>query len=241
MFDPTKTYLTYHSYGDLDHALFIGNGSTTWYRCDTNLAPDSQLVGPVWSPAATIAGGFQALMSIETAPGLKQLLIGPTGPGYVLARDSTFNIFSDGGAVGTGIGGSPYEAFFTIGAIVLANPGQMAKTEFLEFDIKKVGTQPTVSVLFNELDSPATQSEYEVVSNSFITDPPRLYGPTGVATSMFMPRFYFGQTTPENFGEEIPVPAWCKFLNIKVDFGNTDTVQNEVLSFTIFGSLWQES
>jgi len=345
-FDPTKVYLTYHSYGDLDHALFIGDGIGTWYRCDTNLAPDSQLVGPVWSPAATITGGFKALSSIETAPGLKQLLIGPSSAGFVLARDSTFTVFSDGGPAGitggsvtpiflnssgaswqlvivgnapsstlnivpvtynpaypssviiqspnnsywaisiagddlvttsvlsgpatvivlqdtsgqlwevtidntgeyldiTEINGTPYESFFTIGAIVLANPGQMAKLGFLEFDLPRVGTQANVSVLFDELVTPATEGDFESISNDYITDPPKLYGPNnGGGTqpvSVYMPRFYFGQTTPENFGQEEPLPAWCKFLNIKVDFGDTDTVQNEVLSFTIYGSLFQES
>ena len=243
-FSPSSTYLTYHSYGDLDHALFIGNGVNTWYRCDTNLAPDSQLVGPVWSPAATIASGFKALMSIETTPGLKQLLIGPSAAGHVLARDSTFSIFSDGGAVGTGVGGSPYESFFTIGTIVLANPGQMAKCDFLEFDFPKIGTQPIVYVLFDELVTSATQSEFESVSNTFINDPPKKWGPIGGGgtqpLSLFMPRFYFGQTTPGNPGE-LPDSAWCKFLNIKVDFGNEDTVQNECLGFTIFGSLWAEN
>jgi hypothetical protein len=50
-----------------------------------------------------------------------------------------------------------------------------------------------------------------------------------------MNRYYMGQTI--NGGE--PEPAWCKFLQLQFDFGN-DTVQNELLAFTIFGALWAE-
>lgn len=34
LFDPSMSYLTYLSYGDQDNALFIGDGSTQWYRGD---------------------------------------------------------------------------------------------------------------------------------------------------------------------------------------------------------------
>jgi hypothetical protein len=237
-FDPTLTYLTYHSYGDLDHALFIGNGVDTWYRCDTNLAPDSSYTGPVWSPKCQIAGGFKALGSIITSPGTSQLLIGPTAAGHVMTRDSTFNIFSDAGAVGTGAGGNAYEAYFTMGNIVLATAGQMAQMGFIQMDFQKVGTQPGVLVLLDEIAA-INGASFESISNTFISDPPKMYGPTAVPASLWMNRYYFSQTTPVN-PEQIPKPAWCKHLQIKVDFGDIDTVQNELMAFTIFGALWQE-
>lgn len=237
-FDPSLTYLTYHSYGDLDHALFIGNGSNTWFRCDTNLAPDSQTVGPVWSPKCQISGGFKALFSVETSAGTKQLLIGPTAAGFILARDSTFNIFSDKGTVSTGAGGSAYSSFFTMGNIVLCTPGQMAELAFTEMDFIKIGTQPIVSVLFDEIAATA-QVPFEIISNSFVSDPPKLYGPTATPQTLWANRYYFGQTTPGNVNQ-VPVPAWCKHLQLKVDFGAADVVQNELLTFTIYGALYQE-
>ena len=237
-FNPANVYLTYHSYGDQDHALFISDGATQWYRCDTNLAPDSQSVGPVWSPKATIAGGFQALASIETSPGTKQLLIGPPSAGYILARDSTFNIFSDGGTSDTGDGGTPYDAFFTMGNIVLASAGQMAEMGFICTDFIKTGSLPTVSWLRNEL-SATNGATFEVISNDFTSDPPKLYGPTATPATMWSNRYKFSQTTPGNIGGT-PTVAWCKHLQLKVDFGSTDTVQNEMLAFTIWGALWQE-
>jgi hypothetical protein len=238
-FSPTASYLTYHSYGDLDHALFISDGSTKWFRCDTNLAPDSQSVGPVWSPMATIAGGFKAIASIETSPGTRQLLIGPASAGPVLARDSTFNIFSDAGAVGTGSGGSAYSSFFTMGSIVLATAGQKAEMGFLEMDFTQIGSQPAISVLLDEIAA-VNGATFELISNSRVSDPPKLYGPTATPASLWMNRYYFDQTTVANTPNQTPAPAWCKHLQIKVDYGNTDTVKNELQTFTIWGALWSD-
>ena len=237
-FNPASVYLVYHSYGDLDHALYIGDGESQWYRCDTNLAPDSQSVGPVWSPKTTISGGIGAIASVETSPGLRQLLISSTGAGNILTRDSTYSIFSDGGAVGTGAGGSAYSAFFTVGNIVLATAGQMAEMGFICGDFIKIGSLPTVSVLFDEL-SATNGAAFESISGNFVSDPPKLYGPTAVPATMYSNRYYFSQTTPGNTGN-VPSPAWCKHFQMKIDYGNVDVVQNEMLAFTVWGSLWTE-
>lgn len=244
-FNPTAVYLTYHSSGDSDHALFLADGSTGWYRCDPSLAPDGDTTGPVWSPFATVNGGnMKALASIETAPGVHTLLMGSaTAGGFVLARDSSFSIFTDGGAVNTGVGGTSYDSYFTMGNIVLCSAGQMAMMDFIEMDFMNVGAQPTVSVLLDEL-SATNGATFETISNSFVSDPPKKFGLTGLPKTMWMNRYYFGQTTPQNNTGapallQTPAPAWCKFLQIKVDFGN-DAVKNEALSMTIFGSLWQE-
>lgn len=231
-FDPSKVYLTYHSYSDFDHAIFIADGSTGWYRCDPYLDPDSKYTGPVYSPFAQINGGHcGAIASIETSPGVTQLLIGDTRAAQkVLARDSSFTTFTDNGVA--------YDSYFTMGAIVLANPGQMAEMDFIEMDFVQTGSQPAVSVLLDEL-SATNGAVFEKISNSFVSDPPKLFGPTATPATLWMNRYYFGQTTPGQSNSE-PIPAWCKFIQIKVDFGSTDTVQNELLAFTIFGSLWQE-
>jgi hypothetical protein len=230
-YNPTAVYTTYHSYGDLEHALFLTDGSSEWYRCDPNPTPDSQMTGPIWSPRATIAGGFKAVQSIVVSPGTTKLLIGPAGAGNILARDSTFTNFQDNG--------SAYSSFFVAGNIVLAQAGQMAQLDFIEADFVQVGTQATVSVMFDEL-SPTNGASFEKISNEFVSDPPKLFGPTGIPKTMWMNRYFFGQTTPGNGGTQEPIPAWCKSLQLKVDFGNTDTIQNELLAFTIFGALYQE-
>ena len=228
LYTPSQVYVTYHSYGDQEHALFISNGSTEWYRCDPYPTPDSQMTGPIWSPKATISGGFKALVSVETSSG-KQLFIGPTGVGKILARDSTFTTFADNGAA--------YSSYATIGNVVLAHAGQMAECDFITGDFMKVGTQPSVSIMFDEL-SPTNGAAFELISDDTVSDPPKLYGPTATPNTMWSNRYFFGQNTATPDGT--PVPAWCKSFQMKVDFGNTDTVQNELLAFTVFGALYQE-
>jgi hypothetical protein len=191
LYDPSEAYVTYHSYGDQEHALFVSNGTGEWYRCDPNPTPDSQLTGPVWSPRAVVVGEYQAIQSIETSPGVKQLLIGPATAGYILARDSTYKIFADNT--------SPYDAYFTMGNIVLAHPGQMAEMAFIECDFTQVGSQPSVYVLFDEL-GPTPAVGFENISGSFVSDPPKLYGPVATPETLWMNRYYFGQNITENTG-----------------------------------------
>lgn len=239
-FNPANVYLTYHTSGDLDHALFIGDGVSGWYRCDPSLAPDADTTGPVWSPFALVNGGnIKAIQSIETSPGVHSLLIGDSRANQsILTRDSSFTVFTDGGNPTSGVGGTAYDAYFTMGNIVLCAPGQMAELGFIEMDFVLTGTQPTVSVLLDEL-SATNGAQFETISNSLVSDPPRLYGPTATPRTIWMNRYYFGQTTPGNGGNQTPSPAWCKFLQLKVDYG-TDTVKNECLTTTIFGALYQE-
>lgn len=231
-FDPTKVYVTYHSFGDLDHALFVGDGSTGWYRCDPNMAPDGDISGPVWSPFAQVNGGnIKMINSTETSPGNFTLLVGDSRGGQLLlARSSAYTSFVDNV--------SPYDAYFTMGNIMLVNPGQIAEMAFIEMDFIQIGSQPTVQVLLDEI-SATNGAAFETISNSFVSDPPKLYGPTATPATLWANRYYFGQTIPGNAGN-VPAPAWCRHLQIKVDFGSVDKVQNEMLEFTIFGSVWQE-
>lgn len=238
-FNPANVYLTYHSYGDRDHAIFIGDGATGWYRCDPSLAPDSDTTGPVWSPFATVNGGHcKAIVSVETSPGVHQLLVGDDRDDqYVLTRDSNFAVFTDGGAVSTGSGGTAYDAYFTMGNVVLCSPGQMAEMAFIEMDFTQVGSQPTVSILFDEL-SATNGAAFEIISGSFVSDPPKKYGLTATPKTMWSNRYYFGQTTVANTYQQ-PLPAWCKSFQLKVDFGS-DVVMNQALSMCVFGALYQE-
>jgi hypothetical protein len=190
LYNPADVYVAFHSYGDADHALFVANGASEWYRCDPNPAPDAQITGPIWSPRATISTQLcQAVQEVETSPGVKQLLIGPAGAGYILARDSTFETFADAG--------SPYEAYFTVGNVVLAHPGQMAECAFIECDFTQIGSQPSVFVLFDEL-APSLAVGFEEISGTFVSDPPKLYGPTGTPSTLWMNRYYFGQNITTN-------------------------------------------
>jgi hypothetical protein len=158
------------------------------------------------------------LQSLVTAPGVRTLLIGGTGTNqHIQKRDLT--VYSDSG--------SAYEAWGDIGAITLTFPGQRASVKFVEFDFSEAGSPPTVSYL---LDDPTTVSpNWSILSNS-VYDPPIVYGTT--ITPNYMPnRYYLSQNAQV---------AVCRRIRLKFDFGNTDTVRNELISFAIFGRKYVE-
>jgi len=305
-FNPSTAYMTHHAQGLLDRAIYVADGSTGWFRCVTSLAPDSAITGPVWSPKATIVGGVKAIASVEIAPGQKAMLLGSTSASEpVLVRDSTYTTFSDNG--------SAYEANFTLGSIIMANPGQLAELGFITCEFAKTGTSPKLAVLLDEIQdsvyaiSAAAQSgnsttyTYTITSgyapqlgqgitisgmadsgnNGTFTiaslgsgtftvsnpngvtrsaqtgttttfedlsgwllgtslppqDPPLRYGYNFQPTSTFSNRYYFAQSVN---GTAPPLGTYCRHMQMKIDFGSSDTVQNEILTMTIFGSHWSE-
>jgi len=219
--NPASVYVTQLSRTSNDSAVYIGDGSTGWYRLNPNQAPDQVVTGGiVWSPKATIVGGLQALVGIETSPGVKQLMMGGTGNNQpVLVRDSTYTTFTDNGTA--------YPSNLTIGSVVLAQPGQMAVCRFITADFIKTGTSPIVSVLLGEISG-----SFENISGYTRPDPPYLTA----ASTIYNNRYYFKQTV----GGANPKPVVCRHLQIKIDFGSTDTVQNELLSLTINGAIRNE-
>lgn len=214
--NPSNVYVTYHSSTSNDVALYVGDGSTGWYRCNPYQAPDQAITGPVWSVKAGIVGGLQALVAMETAPGVHQLMMGGSGANEpVLVRDSSYTTFTDNG--------SAYPANFVVGSIVLAQPGQRAKCRFVTCDFVRTGTSPIVSVLLGEVSG-----TFQSISGYTVPDPSQI----PASTSVFNNRYYFKQSV----GSLPPKPVVCRYLQIKIDFG-TDTVQNEILSSTINGAI----
>jgi hypothetical protein len=219
---PANVYVAVHQSG-VDNCIIVADGSTGWFRLNPHQVPgSSQGPEPIWSPFALITGGTKMVQSVETSPGVKQLLVGPTAAGNDLwFRNLT--LYTDDG--------SQYDAFFTMGSITLAYPGQISILKFLEFDFSGVGFQPTISYLLNE------------VSGSFISfvngtnlapqpDPPEVYGQTITPLSYSPNRYYFSASPGQNL-------ARCRHMQIKVDFGNTPN-GDEMYSMTIFGRMLVE-
>jgi hypothetical protein len=77
--NPSKAYVTWHVNGE-DQAWYLCDGQFGWYRLMATPAPET---GYTWSPFASIVGGCQAVKSIETSPGVRNLLVsaGPTSTG----------------------------------------------------------------------------------------------------------------------------------------------------------------
>lgn len=223
-FNPATSHVTWHVSGSADKALYVADGSTGWFRCNTSQAPEG---GFVWSPKATIVGGCDAVFSIETSPGVHQLLIGPTtGGGPILYRN--LNVYSDNNTT--------YPAEFVMGSIVLAYPGQLAELGFITCDFYRQGGSPTVEVLLNEISGPA--DFWFDISGYVHSDPPSLYGVSGSPHTLYSNRYDFGQNNA--FDGSGPPPIYCRHLQVAVDFGN-DGVKNEMLTFTIYGATWDEA
>jgi hypothetical protein len=211
-FSPAKSYLTWHSSGYRDQALFTADGSTGWYKMLTAIPPE---IGTPWCPKANIVGGAGAIQSCETTPGNLQLLIGPppaaTGP--ILFRDYTTN--QDNGA--------NYPAYFTFGSIVLAHPGQIASIEFFTVDSHKfVGAQPlTLGILLGEISG-----NFEPICH-FVNDPPQL----PPSNSLWNQRFYLMQSNE---------PIECRHFQLKV-LWPPQNFPDEIESCSPFGGFLQES
>jgi hypothetical protein len=212
LFDPTKACVTVHENGN-DNAIFVGDGSTGWYRLNPNQFPNGNAV---WSPFATITGGAGVVQSIEVAKGDHRLLIGPTGTnGHILQRDLT--TWQDGGV--------SYTCDFEMGNINIVNPGQIAGLTFVNIRATKVGTTPTVGFLLNEISGTFTTFP---VAQAY---PWQIFGATAQPTSLYSNAYYFRDTG---------VPALCEHLQVKVSFP-AENFPNEVLSLTIWGSVEEPS
>lgn len=211
-FDPETTYITWHVNGT-DQRLVCGDGSTGYYTMMNNIAPEPP--SAVWSTKRQIVGGCSAIKSVETFPGIFQMLVGPSSSGPILYRD--INSAQDNG--------TNYASWAIIGSNVLAHPGQIAEIGFLHLDAKRNGSIPVLGVLIGEIygfpGCPPISNLTKVVN-----DPPR----QPEVKSSYTKRYYLSQT-----GE----PAWCRHMQVLVSFG-TENALNELMSLTIFGAIHLE-
>jgi hypothetical protein len=205
-FNPSTTQITWHISGSQDKGLYVSDSLGTWWRLCPTPSPET---GMTWSPKAQPIGGFSCVQSVETTPGTHNLLIAPQSSGPILKRDSS--VYTDNG--------QPYNAYFVLGSLVLAQPGQVAMVESITLDSWLRGNAPTLAVQLDEI-APLSAGLFEPLT-SYVPDPPTLDAPQ----SLYAQRFYLSQTQD---------PAWCRHLQIQVLWG-TDTVKNELLSLTLYG------
>ena len=219
--NPSDVYIAWYVNGE-DQAWYVADGETGWYRLCATPAPET---GYSWSPFAQIAGGthaspsVQAIQSIEVQPGIKRLLIGPSGTGQVLRRASLGTpSFTDGAGA--------YRAFADIGSLVLVDPGQAAGVNFVTTECVRVGNPLILGMLFDEAE-PYTNVPFSILRN-WDNDPPNRLR----SRSLLSQRFYVS--------DDEDIDAICRNIQLRVDWGN-DTVQNELLTYSVYGSFYQES
>jgi hypothetical protein len=68
-------------------------------------------------------------------------------------------------------------------------------------------------------------------------DSPWRYGLTLTGTSLYTNRYYMQQSIG---GGIPPQGTFCRHCQVRVDFGSTDTVQNEILTQSLYGAHWNE-
>lgn len=215
-FNPLSAHLTWHISGSRDKGLYVSDFFNNWWRLSPTSSPET---GLTWSPMAQSVGGFSAMQSVETSPGTHTLLLGPSSApvgalGPILKRD--YSVYTDNW--------DPYPANAVVGSLVLAQPGQIALVESLTTDSVAVGTPISLAVQLDEI-APLSSGYFEGLLN-YVPDPTEL----SPSLSVYAQRFYLSQTQQ---------PAVCRHLQVEVNFG-TDTVQNELLSMTLFGGFEQE-
>jgi hypothetical protein len=201
--------------------IALADGSTGWYRLNPRQQNGSvNGTEPIWSPFAAITNGCKMVVTVETAPGIKKLLVGATTGGQViLKRDVT--VFTDNG--------TQYDAYFIQGTLALARRGELAILRFLEADFSGVGYEPTVSFLLNEAFSATSVFTPFTLAPQF--DPPSLYGATLSPTSYSPQRYYFAG---------VGSLARAIYLTLKVDFGTTpnpDMIYNLTINGTVLKAM----
>jgi hypothetical protein len=213
LYSPATAYVAFCEISSGDTAVYVSDGAVGWFRFAPVASPES---GYIWSPRAAIVGGTSAVQSIETSPGVSQLLIGPPAgtPGPILFRDSSVNADWTGGAY------VAYPSWDVKGNIVLCQSGEVAEIAHVGLKSVAVGARPSVSLLLGEI-APTTAVPFETLAITS-NDPPDL----PASQTLFSDRYSALQNG---------VCPKCDNFQLKVDYG-VQNVPDELLMFSVYGA-----
>jgi hypothetical protein len=209
LYNPATAFLTWNIANSKDTGMYVADGAVGWLRMGVINPPES---GLVWSPRAAIAGGTSAVQSVETAPGVYTLLIGPAMSGPILMRDVTGAVWGDNG--------TSYPSWDAKGVNLLCSTGQTAEVAHISAKSAAVGARPIVSVLMGEI-APSLKRPWNLLAVTS-TDPPD----TRPSVSIYSDRYALAQNGVPDTGD-------C--LLTKFDYG-TQAVGDELLDWGIFAS-----
>lgn len=210
--NPANVYVAWHVNGE-DQAWYVADGKYGWYRLMATPAPESG--GFTWSPFATIVPGCKCVQSIETSPGVHNLLLGPVSSGHILARNLNSNLD----------GTMTYPASAIIGSAVLAQPGQYAVVAFITTESVRVGTPLVLGMLVDEA-FPYYTGPFDLLKN-WKQDPPNLRP----SLSIYGQRFYLSELEED--------AAMMRHCQMQVTWA-AENIPNELLTLTIFGGFIQD-
>lgn len=203
-----------------DQGWFVADGQFGWYKLINTPSPES---GVCWSPFATFEGGAGTIASVQTSPGVHQLLIAG-GTGNILFRDlvSTTDVMS------LSAESVPYPAYAVFGSFILALPGQVAKIPFIT--TKSVNVHPgsplVIGVILDEA-LPYYTGSFDML-NRWVNDPPNLKP----SKSILSQRFYLSEDSDE--------AAYCSDMQLMVQWA-PENAANELLGFTVWGAFEVEA
>lgn len=197
-FPSASSMLTVYRSGSNESSLFITNNAGNFLRYSLNLE--------AWSPKASPIEGQGALRAVETSPGVTKLLRGSNSASkWIYYRDPT--TFTDNGF-------TMQTPFVTFGQVNLSTPGVLATLDFIALERKSAGSQPTVSLLPDEISGTFT-------ALTGVADPPEL----GQSTSIPGMRYYLKTAAT-------PLPELMRHLQVKVTFPD-ENAAHEILSLTL--------
>lgn len=216
LFNPATAYVSWHEQSSGDSAIYVSNGLGQWFRFSPVASPET---GYVWSPIASILDGASAVQSIETSPGINQLLIGPGGSGGPIRFRDDSKSADWVGAPDTGAY-EPYASWDVKGNIVLCSSGEVAEIAHVALKSAAQGARPKVSLLLGEIKA-TTQTPFDDLEPTS-TDPPDLEP----SLTYYSDRYVALQNG---------VCPKCDNFQLKVDYGVQD-FPDELLMFAIYGA-----
>ena len=205
LWDPSVTSLTVHRNG-YDSGVWLSNGVESCIRYGLNVGNWSTIYQPMLGAVARSG----VCTSVETVPGVWTLLLSNSlGGDFIYQRQF-------GGATGYQDNGNSYDANAVIGNITVAEPGNpMIPLTFVSAYLANVGSVPTVSFLPNEVLA-ASNVPFTVL-------PLPQNEPAFLAQSQSI----MARRWPVS-ANQVGTPLLIKHTQVKVDFGSTDTVPNEL-------------
>jgi hypothetical protein len=217
LYNPATTYVSWNVQSSAETGMYVADGAVGWFRMGILQLPES---GLFWCPRRAIVGGTSAVQSIETAPGLRNLLIGPASgtPGPILKRDTTAAVWTDNGP--------GYDAWDAKGVNLLCSTGQWAEVAHISAKSAAVGARPTVSILLNEI-APSTERPYNPLRLDQKSNDP---ADTPKSVSYFSDRYITAQNGRGTTGD-------C--LLTKFDYGN-QAAGDELLDWGIYAGIHDE-
>jgi hypothetical protein len=217
LYSSATAYLSWNNQSTEENALYVADGKVGWFRMSEVSPPET---GMMWHPRRAIVGGTSAVQSIETSPGVTQLLIGPPvgTPGPILCRDDSGTVFSDDGTA--------YPAWDAKGVNILCSTGQWAEVVHISAKSAPVGARPIVSVLMNEIAASTQRPFHPLRLADKSNDPAR----TPRSISVFSDRYVLKQSGINTLGD-------C--LLTKFDYG-TQAVADELLDWGIYARVHEE-